>query len=88
MKVIKFGSVWCVGCIVMSPRWKEIEKELPWLETEYVDGDENIKMVQKYEIGNLPTFVFLDKKDKEFLRLQGEIAKDELIKICTENREK
>jgi len=25
MKVLKFGAVWCPGCLVMRPRWAEIE---------------------------------------------------------------
>ena len=27
MKVLKFGAVWCPGCLVMKPRWKEIETD-------------------------------------------------------------
>jgi len=34
MKVLKIGAVWCNGCLVMKPRWEELEKENPWLETE------------------------------------------------------
>ena len=39
MKVLKFGAVWCAGCLVMKPRWKELETENSWLETEYYDFD-------------------------------------------------
>jgi len=39
MKVLKFGAEWCSGCIVMKPRWQEIEKIYPWLETKYYDFD-------------------------------------------------
>ncbi len=88
MKVLKFGASWCAGCVVMKPRWQEIEAELPWLETEFYDGDEDVEMVEKYEVGNLPVFIFLDKDGNEFLRLQGEVEKEKLIEICTENREK
>ena len=89
MKVLKFGAVWCPGCLVMKPRWAEIEKENPWLQTEFYDYDENKDMVEKYKITDvLPTFVFLDKDDGEFLRLNGEIDKKKLIEIITENREK
>ena len=89
MKVLKFGAVWCAGCLVMKPRWKEIEAENPWLKTEYYDYDENKDMVEKYTIDeNLPTFVFLDKKGKEFLRLQGEPSKEELVKVILDNKDK
>jgi hypothetical protein len=36
MHIVKIGAAWCSGCLVMKPRWAEIEKEL--LET-----------IQKYE---------------------------------------
>ncbi len=88
MKVLKFGAVWCNGCLVMRPRWQEIEKENPWLKTEYFDFDQNKKMANKYGIvsGVLPVFVFLDKEEKEILRLDGEIEKAELLKIIAENK--
>lgn len=81
MKVLKFGAVWCPGCLVMRSRWQEIEKELPWLKTEYYDFDKDKEVVQKYSLtsGKLPVFIFLDKKNQEILRKQGEISKEELI---------
>lgn len=89
MKVIKFGAVWCAGCLVMKPRWKEIEAENPWLKTEYYDFDKDKLMVNKHKIDtNLPTFVFLDKAGIEFLRLSGEPSKDKLVKLILENKEK
>lgn len=89
MKVLKFGAVWCPGCLVMRPRWQEIEKENPWLKTEYYDYDRDKEMVAKYKIDeSLPTFVFLDKDGKEFLRLTGEISKEKLVKIILENKDR
>jgi thiol-disulfide isomerase/thioredoxin len=89
MKVLKFGAVWCAGCLVMRPRWQEIEKELPWLATEYYDFDKDKEAVEKYKIDqNLPTFVFLDKESREILRLSGEPSKEELLKIIEENKDK
>lgn len=90
MKVLKFGAVWCSGCLVMRPRWREIEAEYPWLKTEYYDYDQDKKTVEKYEIegGKLPTFIFLDKKGKEFLREDGEPSKKELVKIILENKDR
>jgi thioredoxin-related protein len=44
-------------------------------------------MVKKYNINDkLPTFVFLDKDNNEFLRLYGEIEEDKLQKILDENK--
>jgi len=89
VRVLKFGAVWCPGCLVMRPRWKEIEQENPWLATEYFEYDDSREMVEKYQVGkNLPVFVFLDKSGKEFLRLVGEIEKEEILKLLEENRDK
>ena len=89
MKVLKFGAVWCPGCIVMRPRWQEIEKENPWLKTEYYDYDKDKAVVKMWNIDkDLPTFVFLDKKGNEFLRLHGEPSKEELLKRIIENKNK
>jgi thiol-disulfide isomerase/thioredoxin len=89
MKVLKFGAVWCPGCLVMKPRWAEIEKENPWLQAEYFDFDQDKELVKKYGITEkLPVFVFLDKNGDEFLRLEGEIEKDELTKVINKNKEK
>lgn len=89
MKVLKFGAVWCSGCIIMKPRWKEIEKIYPWLETEYYDFDQDKAMVEKYHVDDrLPTFIFLNKESGEILRKNGEIDKEELLRIIDENRDR
>ena len=90
MKVIKIGAVWCSGCLIMKPRWEEIEKENSQLKTEYLDYDRDEKKVKKLKIesSRLPVFIFFDKKDKEFLRFSGEISKKELEKIVLKNKSK
>ena len=89
MKVLKIGAEWCLGCIVMKPIWQEIEKEHKWLKTEYFDFDKEREIVEKYDITDtLPTFIFLNNSGEEFLRLQGEPSKKELIKIILQNKDK
>jgi thiol-disulfide isomerase/thioredoxin len=90
MKVLKFGAVWCNGCLVMRPRFAEIEKGNPWLKTEYFDFDKDKEMVNKYGIdsGVLPVFVFLDKNEQEILRLSGEVEKKDLIREINTNKDK
>jgi len=89
MMVLKFGAAWCPGCIIMKPRWAEIEKENPWLETEYFEYDENLPEVKKYNIDDkLPVFVFLDKSGQEFMRLTGETAKKEILDILEKNKDR
>ena len=87
MKVLKFGAVWCPGCLVMKPRWKEIEKEDPWLETRYFEYDDEPEAVSKWNVGkDLPVFIFLDDKEKEFARLTGEVSKDKILSVIKANK--
>ncbi len=89
MKILKFGAVWCSGCLVMKPRLAAIEKEMPELETQYCDFDVDKEMVKKYGIDHtLPVFVFLDKDGEEILRLTGEVDKDKLVDTIKENIDK
>lgn len=87
MKVLKFGAVWCNGCLVMKPIWKEIEAENPWLETRYFEYDDAKEEVEKWQVGKiLPVFIFLTKDDKEITRLVGEHSKTEILKIILQHQ--
>jgi thiol-disulfide isomerase/thioredoxin len=87
MKIIKIGAIWCSGCLVMKPRWKKIEQQIPNLNTKYFDYDESRSEVEKYnlDISRLPTFIFLDKEENELIRLTGEVSEKELSKVILEN---
>ncbi|MBN1374248.1 thioredoxin family protein [Candidatus Dojkabacteria bacterium] len=87
MKVLKFGAIWCSGCLIMKPIWQQIESELKWLKTEYYDVDENADLVKKYDITEFPCFIFLDKNGTEIHREYGEIEKKNLIKIINEYKD-
>ncbi|MFA7120157.1 MAG: thioredoxin family protein [Bacilli bacterium] len=89
MKILKFGALWCPGCLIMKPRWEEIEKENTWLKTEYYDYDKNKEVVDKWNIGSiLPVFIFVDKDNDEFLRLIGEQSKKKLINLILTNKDR
>jgi thiol-disulfide isomerase/thioredoxin len=85
MKVLKFGAIWCKECMIMKPMWAEIEQEIPELKTEYYDADFDLEKAREFSVRDIPTFIFLDNKDKEFLRLVGVQNKEELIRIVKEN---
>jgi thiol-disulfide isomerase/thioredoxin len=89
MKVLKFGAVWCPECIIMKPRWKEIEDENPWLQTEFYDVDNDAEVAKEHKVTDkIPAFIFLDKENKEILRLHGDVPKDELVKKINELKDK
>ncbi len=88
MRVLKFGAIWCMECLVMKPMWAEIELEIPELKAEYFDADENPEVLKKYNVKDIPVFVFLDKDEQEILRLEGVQNKEELVDIVKENLSK
>lgn len=89
MKVLKFGAVWCQDCIIMKPRWQEIEDENPWLLAEFYDVDKDPQAAKKHNVTDkIPAFIFLDKEGKELLRLHGNVAKDELVKKINEFKDR
>ena len=88
MKVLKIGKKGCGDCKVMGPRWKEIEEENPWLETEYIEADENSEAVEKYNIMALPSFIFLDKEEREIRRFSNIVEKEVLLKAILEDENK
>ena len=72
MRVLKFGAIWCPSCLIMRPRWQEIEKENPWLKNEYFDFDENKDIVEKYQIGeSLPVFTKSINRERNRVRGSG-----------------
>ncbi|MBL7021805.1 thioredoxin family protein [Patescibacteria group bacterium] len=88
MKVLKFGAVWCPGCLVMRPRWEKIEKENEWLITEYFDIDEFPEVIDKYKLTEYPTVIILDKNEQEIDRKQGEISEEEILDLINKYKEK
>jgi thiol-disulfide isomerase/thioredoxin len=85
MKIVKISAVWCPSCLVMRPRFEQIEKMYPNIEsvTFDIDLDEEAK---NYNAGNiLPVFILLNNQDVEIGRLKGEQKIDTLSKIIEEH---
>ena len=82
MKIIKIGSTWCSGCIIMRPIWERIEQEKT-INTEYYDYDIYEDMLkEKYNIGDkLPIAIFLDKNNNELERIIGETSKEKILDL-------
>ncbi len=88
MKVLKFGAIWCPGCLIMKPRWAEIEKDQSWLNTIYFDYDEDKEMVSRWNVTEvLPVFIFVDKYNKEIIRLTGEPSKKKLLELINKYKD-
>lgn len=83
MKVLKIGAVWCNSCNVMRPRWQNLEAKYEWLNTEYVEYDENPEVIANYDIEEekLPVFIFLDSQGQELERISGEPSEKDLEEL-------
>lgn len=88
MKILKIGVIDCADCTVMTPRFKEVEQEYPWLETKYFEASANPEIVAKYKVLSLPSFIFLDKQGNEILRMTNIVDKEVLVKAILENKDK
>lgn len=88
MKILRIGADWCPECIIMRLRFAEILKEMPDLQTEFIDIDQNKTIKKAWQIIDIPTFIFLDKTGQEFLRLEKLVETADLLKIIMENNDK
>jgi thioredoxin 1 len=70
LKILKFGAEWCGPCRMMKPIIIQAQKALPDISIEDVDIDENPDLALKYNIGAVPTIVFL-KDEVEQERVVG-----------------
>jgi len=78
MKILKFGAVWCPGCLSMSRIWNDIISNYD-IEVDNYDIDFDEGICDKYEIGDiLPVYIFIDKNNNELERLIGEQKKEVL----------
>ena len=85
MKIVRISAVWCPSCLIMRPRFEEIEKKYPNIESVSfdIDLDEEASL---YNVGNiLPVFILLDNNNVELGRLIGEQKVDVLSKMIEDN---
>ena len=81
MKTAKyFSATWCGPCKVFKPIMKELSDD--GYDIQFIDGDENPKLANKYNIRSVPTTV-IEEEDKEVNRIIGLRSKEEMIKELT-----
>lgn len=88
MKLIKIGTSWCSGCIVMKPIFEKIETKFN-IKSEYYDFDIYEDMlIEKYNINDhLPVFIFLDNNNIELERIIGETTEDNLVDLINKYKD-
>ncbi|CAM9137635.1 unnamed protein product, partial [Hapterophycus canaliculatus] len=59
--VIDFTATWCAPCQRIAPAYALLSQELTDVVFLKVDVDENEETAQKYEVFQMPTFLFMRK---------------------------
>ncbi len=78
IKLVRISAVWCPACLIMRPRFQEIEKIFPDFEHLEYDYDLDEEIIKKYQVGDiLPVLILLDN-NKEVTRLIGEKTVQEI----------
>eukprot|EP00903_Cladosiphon_okamuranus_P007674 g7439.t3 len=59
--VVDFTATWCSPCQKIAPEFEQLSQELTDVVFLKVDVDENEETAQKYEVFQMPTFLFMRK---------------------------
>jgi len=78
MKIVKISAIWCGACLIMNKVWNKLKDNYEFEDIE-LDYDMDEEEVKKYNPGDiLPVFIVYEK-DKELLRLTGELTYEEIV---------
>jgi len=81
MKKIKyFSAEWCGPCKVFKPIMKELSSE--GYDIEFIDGDDNPKIANEYNIRSVPTTI-VEENGIEVGRFLGARTKTEMIEVLS-----
>jgi len=84
MKILQFSADWCGPCKMMKPKLKSFAEEMgDRIDLELINVDENAELTAKYEVKNIPTFIFI-KDDEVVKRLIGAAPISQFKEIVTE----
>lgn len=79
MKIVTISAVWCPSCLIMRPRFEEVEKKFVDIELKSFDIDLDEES-SSYNPGHiLPVIIILDNNNMELGRLVGEQKKETLM---------
>lgn len=79
-ELLDFWADWCSPCKMMNPILNEIEKEYPKIKINKINADEDLAMVQSYNVQSVPTYILI-KNDGEIVSFaKGAMPKYKFIK--------
>jgi thioredoxin 1 len=84
MKILKFSASWCLPCKQLSSTIQSLSDDKRAL-FEDIDVDACTKdVLTKYNIGSVPTLVFLDDKSNPVKIMTGHKTKQQLDQVINE----
>ncbi|HEY9760602.1 MAG TPA: thioredoxin domain-containing protein [Oculatellaceae cyanobacterium] len=72
-QVLEFYTTWCHVCQGFEPIWTETQQKMPGIQFQQFNAEDgsNAQLVQKYNVTQYPTLVYLDKSGNVLKRLAG-----------------
>lgn len=83
IELLYFKSKFCGQCRKYLPIIEQLEKDYPNIGFSKIDIDDKKELVEKYQIGTLPTTILIEG-DKILKRIQGVIPKSKMIQAIEE----
>jgi thioredoxin 1 len=80
MKVLKFYAEWCGPCKELTQIIKQAGDKIT-VPIENVNINDNIFMIQTFQINSVPTMVLVDDKENEIRRRVGLINEEKLLEF-------
>ena len=85
--IIKFSADWCQPCKNFAPIFEEVSKmdDFKNITFSEIDIDEDTNFfVEKFNIKNVPSVVFLDEENNVIKKLIGGVSKTDFIKLLND----
>jgi thioredoxin 1 len=73
--ILKFEGIGCGACKAMEPTWNKLKEKNPSVDFQKVKVEENPKIVERYSVIALPTFIAVSEGDEL----------ERVIGVCSEN---
>jgi thioredoxin 1 len=81
-KLLDFGRGICIPCKAMAPVLKELSEEYKdRVIIKIIEIDQEAKLTRANQIRLIPTQIFFDGQNKEVLRHEGFMGKDDIKKV-------
>ena len=88
MNIIYVSAPWCGPCKMMKPVFnKFVEENQSRFTSEIVDADSNRELMEKYNVRNIPTFIF-EQNGEVVEKIVGVIPATKLEEIVAQYESK